>query len=200
MKTKLKLASWISAFAFLCGPCNAASLGEEVEQEASTSPGGNTVIGSVSLGEIKMTITEVTVTKSIIFPDSSSYNKSATAKRGTLIVFVRGTATNIGNSQEEFEKPLFVSKDGRAYSESETLFVDNGQEKSIFILLQPDEVFEFATYYIIKPSDIMGGKLRLQHNTIFDGVKSRDMSLPLDTNTKVEDTIRRPGITTSLFD
>lgn len=199
MKTRLKLASWISAIALLCAPCNAASLGEAAEQEAATSSRNNSVIGSVSLRGLKMTITEVTVTKSVVFPDSSSSNRRITANRGSLIVFIRGTATNIGNSRAQFEKPLFVSANGRAYSESQDLYVDNGQERNMFIILRPAEVFEFASYYIIKPSDIIGGKLRLQIDTIIDGVRSIDMTLPLDADTTVEESIRRPGITTSLF-
>lgn len=177
---------------------HAASLGDAIESSKEVVKEKAPVIASAVVENVECAISEATLCAELYLPDAFSGKRLKPSQEGQVVLFIRGKLTNKGSKKTTTDTPRFLSAEGKKY-EGKDMFFHGVKSKELFITLNPDEEYDFATYFFLPVQAVIGGKLLFKNDSPFSG-RSATMELNFDRSTTIHDVLTKGGITDNPFD
>lgn len=171
-------------------------------QAASPGEGGSAAaaakeeepcIAKADQGNISCIIREARLCSVLNLPDATSSGRYLKPSQdGFVILFIKGQFCNKGAAETTAALPVFLSVEKKQY-EAKGLYFPGAKAMDYFIFLNPGEVYDFACYYFLPLTSIIGGKLLIP-----GGVPVAEaMVLPFDRTTTIHDVYTGRGVTDS---
>ena len=166
------------------------SLGDAVRRKAEQQQAPDeTVLRSVKAGRLRIDLMKVDLTTGLYLPDCAFGGETYSAPDGSVILLVQGRVCNVGNKAAHFQIPDFVSSSGKAYEEEDSVRYATSKSDMLSLELNPGAEHRFVCFFILPVEEVVGGRLRFEHELINWDDEYSYIQLPIDESASLQENI-----------